>query len=281
MYKLVCIDIDGTLLNSKHKVSDFNKKALKKAYESGVLIVITTGRIYINAAYYSKLIGVKSPVIAANGAIIKDTSTNEFLCKCIIPKEINKSILEICNKYKVNPRFHTSKEIYDGKNSFNFMNLLCYYGLILKVKSKQHRVVMHHIRFYNQWGEILNTQKNEIIKCEIYSFNIKKIRNVREELKKIHTIGVVGSGKYGLEITNNNISKGSAVKYLAELYKIKKEEVMAIGDNENDIEMIQYAGLGVAMGNALEIVKKKANYVTTSNDDDGVAKVINKFILNK
>lgn len=279
MYKLVCIDMDGTLLNSKREISETNKKALKKAFDMGVHIVITTGRIYINAEYYSNLIGIESPIIASNGAIIKEKGSNEFIYKAAIPKEINLQILEICNKYKLYPRFHTITDIYYSDSMFNFMNIMLYLSFTIKVKSKDHRVRMHYIRSKRKWNKIFNYNKEDIVKCEIYSFDKEKIKNVYDELKKIETITVV-PGFSSLEITPKGVSKGSAIKYLAEKYKIKREEIVAIGDSENDIEMIQYAGFGVAMGNAIKAVKDKANYITTSNDEDGVAKVINEFIID-
>lgn len=284
MYKLVCIDMDGTLLSSKRVISDANREALIKAHDMGVHIVIATGRIYINAEYYSNLIGVKSPVIAANGAIIKEKQNSEFIYKCLLPIDINNKILEICNKHKVFPRFHTDRDIYYGKGFLHYTNLIFYYGLVLKIKSKKHKVKMHHIKNVDQWKKILISKEKEIIKCEIYSSDEEKIIKVQQELKAIKNIQIVsssGHGHYGVEITNKGVSKGSAVEYLAKKYKIKKEEIITIGDGENDIEMIEYAGLGVAMGNGLEILRGKADYVTATNDDDGVAEVINKFILNK
>lgn len=279
MYKLVCIDMDGTLLNSKRRISETNKAALKKAHEMGIHIVITTGRLCVNAAYYSNLIGVTSPVIAANGGIIKEK--DEFIYKCTMSREMNSQILELCNKYKVNPRFHTTRDLYDGKSCFDFMNLVFFYAFALKIKSKEHKVNLRHIKSAKQWEEVFKIQEKEILKCDIMDRDTEKIRKLKEELKKIDSIQVLGAGANSIEVTHKSVSKGSAVKYLAQRYNIKKEEIITIGDNENDIEMIEYAGLGVAMGNAIEILKDKANYVTATNDEDGVAKVINEFILNK
>ena len=279
MYKLVCIDMDGTLLNSRKKISNANRDALKKAYDMGVHIVITTGRIYANAAYYSNLIGVDSPVIAANGGIIKEK--NELIYKQTMSREINAKILEICNKYKANPRFNTSKDIYDGKNFLHSMNLWLFYQFVLKVKSRIHKVRLCHIKTAKQWEDVFRIEENEIIKCDITDSDSEKIQKIKSELKKIDYIQVLGAGEHSVEVTHKSVSKGSAVKYLAQRYKIKKEEIMTIGDNENDIEMIEFGGLGVAMGNAIDMLKDRADYIAATNDEDGVAKVISKFVLNK
>ena len=113
MYKLICIDMDGTLLNSNKEISEINKAAIKSAYEKGVNVVITTGRLFINASYYSKLLGVKSPVIAANGAIIKGTDNATFIYKLPLSKDITRYILEVCEKVGLNPHFHTHENIFE------------------------------------------------------------------------------------------------------------------------------------------------------------------------
>jgi Cof subfamily protein (haloacid dehalogenase superfamily) len=266
MYKLVCIDMDGTLLNSRKKISNANREALKKAYDMGIHIVITTGRIYANAAYYSNLIGVDSPVIAANGGIIKEK--NELIYKQTMSREINTKILEICNKYKANPRFNTSKDIYDGENFLQSMNLWLFYQFVLKVKSKIHKVRLHHIKTAKQWEDVFRIEENEIIKCDITDSAGEKIQKIKSELEKIGCIQVLGAGEHSVEVTHKSVSKGSAVKYL-------------VGDNENDIEMIEFGGLGVAMGNAIDMLKDRADYIAATNDEDGVAKVISEFVLNK
>lgn len=130
------------------------------------------------------------------------------------------------------------------------------------------------------WNKIIKTQTDEIIKCEIYNKDISKIESIKKELESLGELEVIDSSKGGLDLTLKNISKGTAVKYLAHHYNIKQDEIIAIGDSDNDIAMIEFAGLGAAMGNARESVKSKANYITSTNDQDGVAEVINKFVNN-
>jgi len=277
MYKLICIDMDGTLLTSKRKISQATKDVLKSAHNMGVHIVITTGRIYCNASYYSELIGVTSPVIAANGAIIKEKDKEEPIYKCVIPEEFNLKILELCNKYKLCPNFQTSKDIFGGNTLISF---LLYY-IVYKTKSKRHKVRIHGINSREKWNKIFSNYKQEIIKCEIYHRDRAKISKIKEDLQSLNELQVVSVGPYGLDITSKNVSKGTAIKVLADYYKIKREEIIAIGDNDNDIEMIKYAGLGVAMGNSKTSIKNIADYVTATNDEEGVAQVVNRFILNK
>lgn len=120
-----------------------------------------------------------------------------------------------------------------------------------------------------------------MVKCELIFKDAALIDDLRNELKTIDRLEIVDSSKYNIEITRKGVSKGKAVEMLASLYNVKREEVLTIGDSENDLSMIEYAGLGVAMGNASDVIKAKADYITDTNDNDGVAEVISKFILNK
>ena len=124
--------------------------------------------------------------------------------------------------------------------------------------------------------------KNEILKCIcINENNLRNIEEIKMRLKKIDTIEVVSSNHNNFEIMNKGVSKGKAVETLAKEYGILKDEVIAIGDGENDLSMISYAGLGVAMGNSSDYIKEHADYVTDTNVNGGVGKVIKKFVLNK
>ncbi|MDR3597764.1 Cof-type HAD-IIB family hydrolase [Clostridium sp.] len=241
-YKLICIDMDGTLLNSKHKISDISKKTLIKAHDMGVHIVITTGRTYVDAEAYSDSMGLKSPIIAFTGAVIKEKYGENVIHKSIIDEQMCKELLEIFKKYNVKPIFNSLFKVYCGD---------------LKIK-----IGMWYLKIRG----FLNRNK-------------KKINYLRKELEKVEGIEITSSSKYNIEITKKGTSKGKAIEILADHYNINKEEVIAIGDSENDISAIEFAGMGIAMGNASEEVKKKSNFVTDTNDNDGVAKAIEKFIF--
>ncbi|GIM29475.1 haloacid dehalogenase [Clostridium polyendosporum] len=276
-YKLVCVDMDGTLLNKRRKISEETKRVLQKAHDLGVHIVITTGRVFNNAAYYSNLIGVKSPVIAANGAIIREKDKDEIIYKKDLDRNICLEIFKIAKKHNVTPHYHTMENIFVGNRIHKFfVNLL-----IAKPLPKEHEVAVTYIGSMNQWEEIFKTHGGDIVKCIIVHQSVSRLKKVREELEKIKNVEVVSSNKYNIEVIAKGVSKGGAVEALAKYYGLKREEVICIGDNENDLSMIKYAGLGVAMGNSIDIVKKNADYITDSNDKDGVAKVIKKFILNE
>jgi len=275
-YKLICVDMDGTLLNSKHKISKTSQSTLRKAHDMGVHVVISTGRTYVDAAAYSDLIGLNSPIIACTGAIIKEKYGDGVIHKSVIDEELCKKLLKIFKKYNVKPIFNSVYKIYCG-------DLTLKIGIeFLKIRGFINRnVKLNYIRNEEKWLDVFKNEKNNIIKCEIMNRNRKKIHNLRKELENMNGIEITSSSNHNIEITKKGTSKGQAIEILANYYNIKKEEIIAIGDSDNDLSAIEFAGMGVAMGNANEKLKKKSNFVTDSNDNDGVAKVVDKFILKK
>lgn len=273
-YKLICIDVDGTLLNSKHRITNRTKDMILKAHELGVHIVISTGRMYTDAEYYSNLIGVKSPVIASNGAFIKEKDNDKVIYKDVLGEELSLQLLALFRKYAIKPYFSTPDKFYYG----NFMFKLFYWANKL-IGTRKNNLNMQYIFSWSQWREILQREKANIVKGEIIYKNPALIYEIRNELRKIPQLEIVDSSRYNIEITRKGVSKGKAVEMLATLYGLKREEIITIGDSQNDVSMLEYAGLGIAMGNASDEVKQKADYITDSNDNEGVANAIHKFIL--
>lgn len=271
-YKLICIDIDGTLLTDDKKLSKRNIDAIKNANNKGVHVAISTGRIFPSANYYAKLIGVKSPIIASNGAYIKDSNEDKVIYKKNM--EFNKTIkiINILREYKLRPHFNTHNKILTEDLEFS-----------KKVYSKMNEVLSENnkvdIELIDTWENALKTYEHEILKGIIVDKDINKVREVKEIVSKEEGIEVVSSYTNNFEVMNKGISKGNAVKILSEILEVKKENVMCIGDSENDLSMIKFAGLGVAMGNATKYIKESADYITDINNEDGVAKAIEKFIL--
>ena len=268
--------MDGTLLNSNHKISEISKIALRKARDMGIHVVISTGRTYDDAVAYSDLIGINSPIIACTGAIIKEKYGDDVIHKSVINEELCKELLEIFKKYNVKPIFNSIYKIHCGDLKLKIaMEYLKLRGFINRT------VKLDYIKNEGKWFDVFRYEKNNIIKCEIINTNKKKLYKLRKELENVSGIEITSSSNHNIEITKKGASKGKAIEILANYYNIKKEEIIAIGDSDNDMSAIEFAGMGVAMGNANEKLKKKSNFVTDSNDNDGVAKVIDKFILKK
>lgn len=275
--KLICIDMDGTLLNSKHEVSDENKKAIKKAHDRGVNIALCTGRMFLSAKYYADLIGINTPIIASNGAFIKNGYNDKAIYENPLPKDIAIEIYKIAKKYGLTIQF----------NSWNVL-------FMETPASEEHAyVVMNRdlpeekrVKFIinEKLDEAIQNYEGNILKAGVIekAANKDKLWTAKEEIKDIFRdkLHVVSSGDNNFEITVGSVSKGNAAAYLANMLNIPQEEVMCIGDSENDLSMIKYAGIGVAMGNGLDIVKEAADFITDTNDNSGVGKAIKHFVLD-
>lgn len=273
-YKMVCIDMDGTLLGKGKRISKESKEVIKKVYDKGVEVVVTTGRIYNNAAYYSHLLGVESPVIAANGAIVRDKHSNKVIYENPIKMEECIKLVELLYKMNVYFHFYTLDGIYCGNELIKLGTKLY---MTKQVGYENLKIKYYVIRNLEEWKEFFKRTNGHITKCIAFSLDPNKIVALKKELNNFKDIVYFGAGSRSVEINNKGVSKGKAVKALADYYGFKREEIVCIGDNENDISMIEYAGFGVAMGNAIEPVKKLADYITDSNKDNGVAKAIKKI----
>jgi len=264
-YKLICIDMDGTLLDDKGKISEENMEAIKKAYDKGIMIAIATGRGVTSAEYHLGLIGVEGMIIALNGSYIKERGSNIFIFKCPLTMSEVKNIYEVVERHDIKAYFNT-----------------------IDTSISNRKIVEEVINRYKGQGSKIQFCENiatlekfngEILKVSIINENnIELFNRVKKELKDMEMFEVVDSNTDYVEIMKNGCSKGRAVKMLAEIIGITRDEVVCIGDNENDIAMIEYAGLGIAMGNGCELLKKQADYITDTNFNSGVAKAINKIL---
>lgn len=275
-YKLVCIDMDGTLLNSKHEVSEENKRALKAAIDKGVHIAIATGRVFPSARIYGNIIGVNAPLICSNGSYIKDKNSEEIIFKSTLDKETYNKICDIIKK-------HGFLAYVDSTD-----------GLISDIEvpsDDSHRLMnswvdeKEQIKFYkyDDLKDAYDEHSDNILKFIIIrQENGESIESAKEEFEALEGVDLVYASWGGcIEIMKEGTSKGSAVKALADKLGIKKEEVICIGDSGNDISMLEEAGLAVVMGNAPDFIKEYGDYITDTNENNGVAKVIEKFILKK
>lgn len=276
-YKLICIDMDGTLLNNKHQVSERNKEAIKRATEKGVNVAVTTGRLFTSAKFYAGLIGVKTPIISCNGAFIREKDDDRVIYESVLTDDQIERVYDVIKKYDIELAYYNtsdtviSEKIVPEEHGYKVMNRMM-------GDSKEKVLFSEGIDFKNSFEKY----KGHILKAICIENNEKKLENLfkaKEELKRYDDLEVVSSYINNFEVMNKGTSKGNAVKVLTDMLHINKEEVICIGDSENDLSMIEFAGLGIAMGNAGNFLKEKADFVTDTNENDGVAKAIEKFVL--
>lgn len=273
MYKMLVLDMDGTLLTNDKKISPGNREALKLAVEKGVKVVISTGRIFASARVFGEMIGVKAPIIASNGAYIREKDRDEVIYSKVLGEDNIRGILNICKKHGMYCHLFTCDSIYSEKLIYTSLN---YYkwneGL------PEDRKVKIHIIDKHGWDDVINENKPSILKALFTQEDEDILRDVRQEMGGLD-VEVTSANPHTLEIMHRGVTKGRAVEVLAEYYNIDRSDVICIGDSENDISMIEYAGLGIAMENGSDQAKKAASFVTLSNEEDGVAYAVEKFIL--
>lgn len=261
-YKLIAIDIDGTLLTSKKILLEETKKDLIAAHEKGVVVCICTGRGYPAAKRYIEQINLNIPLILYNGSRVRMSGNSDIVYNQVIPKDIAKSIYNLIESYNGTCLFWREDKLYFNKNDEYAIG----YEKLTTIKPT----------ILTEVNDELFTNINKFIWCGSEEY-LEKVQS--EILVDFEGVNYFKSQPIYLEIVPPNVDKGNTLKYLCESLNITPDEVIAIGDEANDIPMLLYAGLGVAMGNAKDEVKKSANYITLTNDENGVGEVIKKFIL--
>ena len=287
MYKLVAIDLDGTLLNSYGQVSKKNKEILKEAQERGIEIVLASGRSTNSVKNIANEIGDCKYIICGNGSLIYDLQKEEIIYDKFIEKAKALQIIKICEQNSIYYNVYTENMVI-AKTLSN--NVLFYHQENAnKPENKKTKInLVDNIYEYVEKLENENILKFTISDTSSIIFNsiIKKLR----EIKKIDVLDVahmsrkiIKSGTeevlleyYYTEITCEDVDKWNAIEWLADKLNIQKEEIMAIGDNVNDKLMIENAGIGVAMGNSAPYIKEIADKVVAGNNEDGVAEALSQ-----
>ena len=289
MYKLIAIDLDGTLLNSYGQVSERNREALKKAQEKGIQIVLASGRSTNSVKNIANELGDNNYIICGNGSLVYDLQSDEIIYDKFIEKKKALQIIKICEENSIYYNVYTENMVI-AKSLSN--NVLFYHQENAnKPDSRKTKInLVENIYEYIQNIENENILKFTISDNSSIIFNsiIKKLREIKNidvldvahMSRKIIKAGTeeVQMAYYYTEITSENVDKWNAIKWLAEKLGIPNEEVMGIGDNVNDKLMIENAGLGVAMGNSAPYIKEIADRIVASNNDDGVAEIIEEVI---
>lgn len=272
MYKLIAIDLDGTLLNSAKEISERNKKAIAQATAKGVKVVICSGRVYAAARLFAKQVDSKDPVIACNGAIITENINGKVIYSDCLHNDACMKIIDILHKHKL--YFHAYAGDTMITEKLNYTSLK--YFEKNKTLPPEYRV---DIEVTNDIAAKIKSIPEQVLKFVAVDDNRELLNIARKEIEQIPGIDVTSSNYNNFEVLNKGVNKGVALKKVSEYLNISPSEMIAIGDNENDISMFKLAGLSVAMENGEDFAKEAAQFVTASNDHDGVAQAIEKFIL--
>lgn len=285
MYKLIAIDLDGTLLNSYGQISEKNRNALNKAKEHNAEIIIASGRTTDSVRNIANDIGAKSYIICGNGSLIYDLQKEKIIYDKFIDKKKALQIIEICEQNSIYYNIYTENMVIT--KTLNNNVLFYYQENASKPDNKKTKInIVQDIYKYVEELENQHILKITISDSNSIIFNgiIRKLRNIKDidVLDVAHmSRKIIKTGTeetvieyYYTEITSKNVDKWYAIEYLMDKLNIQRQEVMAIGDNVNDKMMIENAGCGVAMGNSAPYIKESADIVVSNNNEDGVAEAI-------
>ena len=305
MYKLVAIDLDGTMLNSYGIVTEYTKKVIKETIEKGTDVIIASGRPIDSIQTIAKEIGSNKYFIAGNGAMVYDIEKDQVIYEKYMSKQKILEIIKLCEENSISYNVYTDKTILATSLKYN---VLYYHKENLKKEENKKTNIniisdIHDFLLVMPESEkeraenheyIKNNEEEKFLKITVCDDNKSIFNSVIRKLKKIENIDVLDVSHmsrkiikqgtqdipieyYYTEISRKNVDKWYALEYLINEINISKDEVIAIGDNINDKKMIENAGMGIVMQGSTPVVTDIADYITDSNNEDGVAKALKKF----
>ncbi|MFA6075949.1 MAG: Cof-type HAD-IIB family hydrolase [Negativicutes bacterium] len=264
MIRLISIDLDGTTLDSGHNLPAENRLALQEAMTRGIKVVVNTGRHYTAALAIAKEIGVNAPLISNNGARITDINTGELLYHCPLTQEQVLMVATECRKRGWASAASLNSVVYSDTMPAAAQKWLDDgYPIDIRITGAE----------YYQGKQEADSMLVLVDAPEIYCAQDALQGKFGDELH------IVISMPPCMDVMSMAAGKGKSLIWLAESYGIKHEEIFAIGDSFNDIDMLQSAGIGVAVGNAHAALKEVADHVTAGHEAAGVAKAIRKFVF--
>ena len=285
MKKLVAIDLDGTLLSSNLDISKRNITAIQKAEREGHIIMICSGRAPEDIKEVLKDTPLQCPIAGSNGTIVEVNGSR--LLEVSIDKQGVKNVANILNENNFPFKVYTNKGIFIEANFTDRMKVLLDENESIKNHFSANQIKLmteqpketEMLKFFESIDDILQLENISIQKFFIATF-VGKEALISLLKEKVENIVITTSGPYNIEIMDTNGNKGNALKLMAEHYNVPIENTIAIGDNFNDLPMLEQAGFSIAMENGDPTIKERASAITTANDEDGVASAIEKYVLN-
>ncbi|WP_313466885.1 Cof-type HAD-IIB family hydrolase [Carnobacterium sp.] len=281
MIELIASDMDGTLLNERMVISETNAKAILAAQKEGIHFMVATGRGYTEAKPLLEEVGISCPLITLNGAQVYDED-GTVIENIGIEKETVRNILKKVRALGLYCEMTTSHGIYSDNKAKRIESVA---SLIYKTNPDTSfkmavvlaaaRLEIMNINYVSQYEELLENDTIEILKMITFSEEGPTVLDpLAQELNVSGDLAITASFINNIEINNVKAQKGLALARAAEKLGISTENVMALGDNFNDVSMLQVAGYSVAVGNAEEGVKAHAKYLTSTNNENGVAESV-------
>ncbi|CAH0122533.1 MULTISPECIES: Cof-type HAD-IIB family hydrolase [unclassified Paenibacillus] len=264
MYRMIAIDIDDTLLNDDMIITDETKQAIRDAIDNGIVVTLATGRMYPSAVQIARQLDLNVPLITYQGAKIKNLLDQKTVYERFVPQPIVQAVFDYARRQGLHLQVYHDDILY-SREDHEF------------VRTYSDTLLVPYTVAPNFDG-LADKPLNKLLIAD----RPDKVDCICEELMSMfgQAAYITKSKPEYVEVLHVEATKGHALEYLASHYEIPMAQVIAIGDSWNDHEMIERAGLGVAMGNAIPSLQRLADYVTLTNNLNGVAHVIRKFMLD-
>lgn len=285
MIKLVACDLDGTLFNSNMTVSDTNTQAVKNAQNNGIEFLIATGRAPRESGSILKDADLNTGFISLNGALVFNEES-KLIVKHSIPTNKAIQIVNLLHDAGFYFEIVTEKQVYSEnleQRITNVAHLMVDLNPLLDFRQavaiSAGNKTITNMKQVPSFTKLISDPQIEVMKFIAFdSRGHEAFADVKEEITKLGDLVVTSSSSSNIEINAVKAQKGLALLDYAKLKNIKQNEIAAIGDNLNDESMIRAAGVGVAMGNAIPLIKDIAQVTTKNNNEDGVAYILNQFV---
>lgn len=262
MIKMIATDIDGTIYSNENGFSPKVRECIKRLTKNGMKVVLVTGRMHSSALHAAKELGLDTPIISYQGGLVKDMN-NKTLYRENLPSEYADSVIKWAKKNRIHINLYIDDKLYVEKDN----EIIKYY---VKDKFIDYTVCPFDTLTIENVNKILAIDLNDA----------DRVTGWVEELKKQYPeLYIVKSTPYFCEIGSPKAKKSCGVEYLRKLWGFTKDEVLTIGDQNNDIDLVKSGGIGVAMGNATDELKACADFITDTVYNDGFVKAVEKFVF--
>lgn len=283
--KLIAIDMDGTLLNENLVISKKTVEAIKRVQRKGHIVIIATGRAYLDALKIIQESGLRCPILSVNGAILYNED-GERIFDCTMNCSTVEQIISLLQEEDLYCEIYTNVATYrlNGGKDKLLIELDRLKKSVLQINEDhlwniaQKQFLQAGVVNIDNFSSVFVNKDHRYYKILAFSFDQNKLSKVKSKLKALNGIAISGSSDYNIEVTNELAQKGASLIKAAEYYQIPMSETVAIGDSYNDVSMFRVAGVSIAMGNAEEIIKSQCMFTTKSNDEDGVAYALDSFL---
>ena len=261
--KLIALDMDGTILDNKKKISSGNATAVKKALDAGIIVTFATGRMFRAAKHYADDLQLDIPLVVYNGARIEESVSEKVLGDWPLNRDTANGVINYCHSNGIYVQTYIHDRLWTYKDCPEVRAYSSLEGVPYEVKGdtmlslpdSPHKLLVVSTHFYEVKAEIERLFPGKVV--------------------------LTSSAENFIEVMEPGITKWRAIEMLGKKLGIDQQEIMCVGDSDNDVNMLENAGVGVAMGNATDDVKDRVKIITADNEHDGVAMIINQVLTKQ